>query len=142
MRLKACVRSVLVLAIVGTFVSAQQISAESVFNAKGAARLEELTLQPLSLAESAAAGAGLLRGDFVATGADTVETFEVEIEEDTGPGIVKQLAVFAVITAIAGYAVYTLLDTDEETPTPDTGGKEYPEPSVVIPFSVPFGRLR
>jgi len=60
--------------------------------------------------------------------ADTVETFDVEIEEEKGPGIGKQLAVFAIITAIVGYAVITLLASDDEPAEPSKPPGKDPPP--------------
>ncbi len=140
MSIRAMAKSVLVLIVIGTLVSAQQVSAESVFTPRGidAVKVVEVNRAAPSLdppGTPAAGGAG-----FRAYGVDTVETFDVEIEEEKGPGMWKQLAIFGVITAVVGYAVFELLGSDDE-PVEDsgTGGKEPPNvpggarlPAVVI----------
>ncbi len=141
MKIGAIARSVLVLLVIGTLVSAQQVSAESVFTPKGidAVRVIEAdrTAPPLDPAFAPAAGAA----GFGAFAADTVETFDVEIEEEKGPGIGKQLAVFAIITAVVAYAVIVLLGSDDE-PSDDSGtnGKEPPDLPGAARVPAPFIR--
>lgn len=141
MKTRAMARSVLVLLVIGTLVSAQQVSAESVFTPRGidAIRVIEAnrTAPPLDPASAPAAGAA----GFRAFAQDTVETFDVEIEEEKGPGMGKQLAIFAIITAVAAYAVIALLGSDDE-PAEDSGtnGKEPPDLPGAARVPAPFIR--
>jgi hypothetical protein len=127
MKAKTLSRSALVLFVIGTLVSAQQVSAESVFTPKGidaAAACAVGNTAPAGASASNSAEGGF---GFRALSADTVETFEVQIEEEKGPGIGKQLAVFAVLTAVVGYAVISLMSSDDEpTKTSTTTGKQPP----------------
>lgn len=129
MRVRGTAKSVLVLIVIGTLVSAQQVSAESVFTPKGIDAVKVIeadrAVPPLEAPGAPAAGAA----GFRAFATDTVETFDVEIEEEKGPGMWKQLAVFAIITAVVAYAVIELLGSDDE-PVEDSGtnGKEPPNP--------------
>lgn len=128
MKTKGTARSVLVLIVIGTLVSAQQVSAESVFTPKGidAVKVIEADRVAPSLDPPGAPAAGAV--GFRAFAADTVETFDVEVEEEKGPGVGKQLAVFAIITAVVAYAVIELLGSDDQ-PAEDSGtnGKEPPD---------------
>ena len=127
MKTKAAAKSVLILIVIGSLVSAQQASSESVFTPKG---FDSIKVSPVSRsmpavgpASAPVSGALSLRS----FAADTVETFDVEIEEEKGPGIGKQLAVFAIITAIVGYAVIELMASDDEPAEPSKPpGKEPP----------------
>jgi hypothetical protein len=127
MKTKAAAKNVLVLIVIGSLVSAQQASAESVFTPKG---FDSIKVSPVGRsmpaggpASAPVSGAMSLRS----FAADTVETFDVEIEEEKGPGIGRQLAVFAIITAIVGYAVITLMASDDEPAEPSKPpGKEPP----------------
>jgi hypothetical protein len=141
MRVKSIAKSVLILLVIGTLVSAQQASADSVFTPKGFDSIEARAAGPLvpagAPAPLSAPGALSLRS----FAADTVETFDVEIEEEKGSGIGKQLAVFAIITAIVGYAVIVLMQSDDEPVEPSKpGGKEIPTSSLVAPASAAFTR--
>ncbi len=114
----------------GALVSAQQASAESVFTPKGFDAIEACATGRSLPADFAApapgSGPGAL-GSLRSFAADTVETFDVEIEEEKGPGIGRQLAVFVIITAIVGYAVIELMASDDEPAEPSKPpGKDIP----------------
>ncbi len=127
MKAKAIAKSVLILLVIGTFVSAQQASAESVFTPKGFDLISARAAGQLSPAGASAPIAAPAALGFRSFATDTVETIEIEIEEEKGPGVIKQLAVFAIITAIVGYAVIVLMQTDDEPPEPSKpAGKEIP----------------
>jgi len=142
MRRRGIARSLLILAIIGTLASAQQASAESVFTTRAAGSIEALAVRPIALmhVSAPAVGGGALQ--YSSLQADTVETFDVEVDEEKGPSMAKEIAVFVVITAIVGYAVYTLLDPDDtEEPTDSGGGgKDGPDPPVLVGFRIPFTR--
>ena len=132
MNSKASARSVLVLIVIGTLVFAQQARAESVFSPRGFDALKTAASAtpmpasgPLPASSSSALG-------FRSFAADTVETFDVKIEEEKGPGIGRQLAVFAIVTAVVGYAVIELMTSDDEpTKTTTRNGKD-PNPFSVV----------
>jgi hypothetical protein len=127
MNIRAMARSVLVLTVVGTLVSAQQVSAESVFTPKGFDAVTAAEVGRIMAPESPASSPLAGRAGFGAFAADTVETFAVEIEEEKGPGMGKQLVIFAIITAVVGYAVIALLGSDDEPAEESTNtGKEPP----------------
>jgi len=127
MKTKTVSKSVLILIVIGTLVSAQQVSAESVFTPRGidaAAVPAAGNAASAGVAASASDQGGL---GFRALPEDTVETFDVQIEEEKGPGIGKQLAVFAIITAVVGYAVISLMSSDDEpTKSSTTTGRQPP----------------
>ena len=130
MKIQATAKGVLVMIVIGTLVSAQQASAESVFTPKGLDSVEACAISrpmPADLPAPAPGSGALSLRSFAA---DTVETFNVEIEEEKGPGIGRQLAVFAIITAIVGYAVIELMQSDDE-PAKTSTSSDKPIP----PFS-------
>jgi hypothetical protein len=133
MKAKEAAKNVLVLIVIGSLVSAQQASAESVFTPKGFDSIKVRAAGLLMPASASAPASGPSELSLRSFAADTVETFDVEIEEEKGPGIGKQLAVFAIITAIVGYAVIVLMASDDEPAEPSKPpGKEPPPfPSVV-----------
>ena len=137
MKARTFAKSVLVLFVIGTLVSAQQASAESVFTPKGIDAVRSRTVgggMPVSASGPAPSAGGI---GFRSFPADTVETFDVEIEEETGPGIGKQLAVFAIITAVVGYAVISLMASDDEPATTSKpAGKEPPSFPTAARISV------
>jgi hypothetical protein len=129
---KASAKSVLVLIVIGTLISAQQARAESVFSPKGFDSLKASatgTPMPASGPAPASSPSALSWRSFAA---DTVETFEVEIEKDKGPGLGRQLAVFAIVTAVVGYSVIVLMKSDDApAKTTKRNGKD-PNPFSVI----------
>ncbi|MDD4858288.1 MAG: hypothetical protein PHD74_09325 [Candidatus Krumholzibacteria bacterium] len=122
----AIARSILILWVIGTLVSAQQAGAESVFARPCAEAVEKLTLRPLDLTSAAPSAAGALSMNYLSVGDDTTETFDVQVEEDKGPGMVKQLVVFGIITAVVAYSVIVLMSDDSESDETTKPGKEIP----------------
>ena len=100
--------------VIGTLVSAQQASAESVFTPKGFDSIEACAAARTMPASVSAPAPGPGAMSLHSFAADTVETFDVEIEEEKGPGIGRQLIVFGILTAIVGYAVIELMASDDE----------------------------
>ena len=133
MKTKGVAKSVLVMIVSGALVSAQQASAESVFTPKGFDSVETCAIDRSMPANFAAPASGSSALGLRSLAADTVETFDVEIEEEKGPGIGRQLAVFAVITAIVGYAVIELMASDDEPAEPTKPGGKDPNPFSAVP---------
>jgi hypothetical protein len=82
----------------------------------------------LDLGSLARAGAGsaLPRGSLAPMRADTLETFDIELEKKEQRNIYKEIAAFVIIAAMVGYIVVTLIDPGDEEEVPDTGGKDVP----------------
>jgi hypothetical protein len=134
-------RSILILGLIGTLVSAQQASAQSVFIGRSAGEIETISTRPLILAHVSTPGPGAGALEFSMFKADTVETFDVDVDEDKGPGIGKQLAIFAIVTVIVGYAVIELLKPDDtESTGSKTSGKPTPDTVAPVGFKIPFSR--
>jgi len=132
-------RNILIMTVIGAFVCAQQISAESVFTTAERGAVEALAGRPIVLINASLPPIGICALSFSGLGADTVETFDVEVDEEEGAGIGKQLAVFAIITAVVAYAVIELMKTDDSEPAKDTGsGKPVPFSRIGAPYAVPL----
>ena len=135
-------RSVLIMAVVGAVVSAQQVSSESVFDSRNSAGLQTHAAGSRSLFPAFPAQEDSVRLGTIPAGADTVEAFDVEFEDDKEPGITKQLVMFAIITAIVGYAVIELLQSDDAEQTSEPPGKDPPVVTSGTLISIPFPRSR
>ncbi|HVO77194.1 MAG TPA: hypothetical protein VMT60_04345 [Candidatus Bathyarchaeia archaeon] len=140
--MRAPVRGMIALAVVGTLVSAQQAHAESVFTVTGARSVGSPELQHLVLARGAAPSCGTRALDFASFRADTVETVDVEVEGHKGPSMAKQLAIFGIVTAAVAYAVIVLMKSDDGSSKTQTPGKTVPPTSALAGFAVPLSRLR
>lgn len=140
MNRRKAARAILILAVVGTLVSAEQVSSESVFTSKDAAGFERFGAARLTLARTALPAGELADLTYQALAGDTVETFDVDLEEEKGPGITKQLVIFAIVTAAVGYAVIVLLNSDDEKETTPSG-KEPPTAMRGAFICLPFSRL-
>lgn len=128
--MKQIARSALILFCIGTFVSVQQASSEEIV---------DIGERELALTRWADAGAGYAaeaEGRFLSAGADTLETFDIELEEENGGNLYKEIAVVAIVTAMVGYMVLTLLDEGDEEEESTSGGKDVPGPFIGL--SVPF----
>jgi hypothetical protein len=126
----------------GTFVSATQSalahcpgpdletkeSAENCFDDSGAFDLSEAAAQSGALLSAPARG---LR----AAAADTLETYEIELEDEGKKGInYKAIIGFTIAAAFIGYAIYVLLVPEEEETEEPPPGKEPPISLITIPF--------
>lgn len=138
-------RTLLVLLTIGTFVSARQTAArpggdgkadaadpapaESVFAAAdGALDLQEMAS---SLRLLPAAGASAAR-------ADTVETYDIQLEQAEGNGLsAKTIAGLVVIGLFVAVAVYVLIGDDEEAQPEDGEGKPLPDYSRGFTIPIP-----
>lgn len=120
--------NVAVLLLIGLFVSAQQVSSESVFDGgKELSRRDPVLDSPdLSVRDS------------VYTATDTMEVYDLLYDEDEGRNLYKEIAMFAIIAAFATYIIVTLIEPEEEE-VPEEGGKEFPIMSG-LSVSVPLNR--
>ena len=140
-KMQGMARSVLILTLVGTFVSSQQASAESVFTGRNSGSIEGLAGRPILLTGVSSPATAARTLTFSALRADTVETFDVQVDEEKGAGIGKQLAVFAIITAIVGYAVIELMKSDSGKSTEsNTSGKPTPGVAASARITIPLTR--
>ena len=118
-----------ILLIVGMLVSAQQISAESIFTQRGALSLDDLRLDPPDFSSIESPGSN------IPLYADTLEMYDIELEEEDERNIYKEIAAYVIVAGAIGYMIYTFIKPDEEEETPSSGGKEAP---VLPAFSIPI----
>lgn len=145
--MRRMLRSILILLLIGTFVSARQAASnpdvgapaegardgavESVFTADDSA----LDLRELASSIRMPSGAGMS-----AAHADTVETYDIQLEDEKGSAITaKTIAALVVIGLFVGIALYVLIGQDEEAPADDDNGKPLPDYSrgVIVPIPGP-----
>ncbi len=116
-----------VLLLIGMFVFAQQVSSESVFDARSAMPRHDPVLDSPDLSAQ----------DSVVTAADTMEVYDLMYDEDEGRNLYKEIAMFTIVAAVVVYMVVTFIRPDEEEVQTD-GGKEppvTPAVSVTVPLS-------
>lgn len=123
--------SICVLLIIGIFVFAQQVSSESIFDSKRHFSLHEAKLDPPDFSAGAAHGN-------VPMYADTLEMYDIELEEEEERNIYKEVAVYVIVAAAVGYMIFKLIEPEKEETVPDDGK----EPPIAMPVSVsvPFNR--
>lgn len=146
--MKQTIKPVLILFVIGTLVSAQQVSSRSLFMECDDLDLERLALTPPDFKYPGAGKVESSFGVFPISGnagpvlfsarADTVETFDIELEEEKGTGFYKELAAFIIVAAMVGYMLVTIIKPDEEEETDTGNGKDIPGPFAG--FSVPISR--
>lgn len=125
-------KKVLIIVAMGTLVSAQQVSSENVFEEKGDLAFDRLLLPSPDFSDGGAL-------HYSALPSDTVEAFDIEIEEE-GPGLYKEIAVFLIVAAVVGYMVVKIINPGDEEEKEENGGKEPPPFNSVIGVSVPLNR--
>jgi len=76
--------------------------------------------------------------EYSSAGIDTVETFEIEFEEESErKGSWKELAAFLIVTGIVAYVVIVMMQPDEEEEKDElpAGGKGEPVPFAAFKIS-------
>ena len=73
---------------------------------------------------------------FSSHGADTLETFDIEIGEEEGKNLYKEIAIFVIVAAMVGYMVIELIKPGDEEEESTSNGKDIPGPFIGI--SVPI----
>ncbi len=122
---------IFILFLIGIFVSAQQVSSESVFDHGNNLSLHESKLAAPDFGTASPAG-------YTNASADTVEIYDIDVYEEKDRNIYKEVVLYTLVVAAVGYFVYTLIKPEENEPV-DEGGKEPPiTPS--ISFSIPLSR--
>ncbi len=122
-------RSVLILFMIGTFVSATQVSSGTAFKGDEDFDLGEMVLSPPVFT-------GEIGSSSYHCAPDTMETIEIELEKDTGKNIYKEVAMVAVISAFAFFVIKTVFfGEEEETETDTGGGKDIPSSTTFVVFN-------
>jgi len=117
-----------VLFLIGMFVFAQQVSSESVFDDGRTLQLRDPVLDSPDLSAQ----------DSVSTPVDTMEVYDLMYDESDERNLYKEIAVFAIVAAVVGYMIVTLIKPDDEEVTTN-GGKE-PPITPALSVSIPLSR--
>lgn len=138
--MKRYLRTAMILLMTGTLVSATQSalarpantpeedSSESCFSENGMLDLSSMGVDSGPTMPEASA-----LSSFAA--ADTLETYEIELEDEGKKGInYKAIIGFTIAAVFVGYALYILLVPEEEEEEPEIPGKEPPVSLITIPF--------
>ena len=133
MKMKRYLRTALILLVTGTFVSASQSalsrpgntedqgSEENCFAETGMLDLSGMTVGPSAFPAFAAA--------------DTLETYEIELEDEGKKGInYKAIIGLTIAAAFIGYALYIMLVPEKEEEPVNIPGKDPPIALITIPF--------
>lgn len=130
--MKSAWKYILILFLIGTLVSSQQVSSESVFTQKKHLDFDRLVIGPPDFA-------GKTNPVVAAAYADTLETFDIEVEDESERNVYKEIAIFLIVGAAVGYVVYLLIKPDEEDSGDTNGGKE-PPITQSVGVSIPLTR--
>ena len=122
---------IFILLMIGIFVSAQQVSSESIFDKRNDLSLQESKLGAPDFGTATPAG-------YRNAPADTVEVYDIEISEEKDRNIYKEVAIYTLVVVAVGYLVYTLIKPENDEVV-DEGGKE-PPITHSISFSIPLSR--
>ncbi|MBN1163091.1 MAG: hypothetical protein JXB45_00795 [Candidatus Krumholzibacteriota bacterium] len=128
--MKSMGRSVLILFMIGTLVSAQQVSAHTVFDRQYASpELDRLVITPPDLAPAEGPG-------FAALAADTLETYEIALEPEKKRNIYKEIAAYSITVLFVGYMIVQLIGTGEEEEEEQKTGKNVPTSATYGAYTV------
>ena len=127
-------RKTLILLMIGTFVSASQAAFSRPAGEEAVPPAETCFDEPGMLDLSSMTG-GAGSPSFAAAADDTLETYEIELEDEGGKGIsVKAVVGLVIAAAFVGYFLYTVLVPEDEEEEEETGGKEPPVYLISVPF--------
>jgi hypothetical protein len=138
--MKRYLRTALILLMTGTFISAtqsalarsetipQEGSSESCFSDTGMLDLSRMSVESGPEMKGEAALSSFAP-------ADTLETYEIELEDEGDKGVnYKAIIGFTIAAIFVGYALYILLVPEEEEEEAAPPGKEPPVSLITIPF--------
>lgn len=107
-------------------------------NTECAEGLSASTMGRISMGTGALNRPGILEHEQV-TPRDTVETYDIIIEEEKKHNIYKEVAAFVVASAMVGYIVYLLINPgDNEQKSETNTGKDTPKPFLRTLIRVPI----
>lgn len=138
--MKRFLRTALIMIMTGTFVSATQAalampgkteaegSGETCFAETGMLDLSGLAGHSSAILSSTASLS-------TAAARDTLETYEIELEDEGKKGVnYKAIAGFTIAAVLVGYMLYIMLVPEEEETKVEPPGKEPPITLITIPF--------
>jgi len=126
---RKALRSMLILFLIGTFVSASQVSSDTVFQGDRDINLQEMLVSPPAF------NGGIVSASYHCA-PDTMETIEIELEKEKGKNIYKEIAMVTVISVFAFLVIKTVFfGEDEETETDTGGGKDVTSSASIILFN-------
>lgn len=141
--MRKAARSILVLLMIGTFVSARQISSrpdpehqeqDAANGRSGSVFFAHEGCVDLSrLAEaSGPTPVPAMQASF----SDTLEMYDIELKPENSGGMnAKTIAALVIAAAFVAYALYLFLDPGGDDVEPDNGGKDVPGPYLRAPVS-------
>jgi hypothetical protein len=130
-------RTALILLVTGTLASATQAALCSPADSREGSPSETCFSEPgmLDLSAISIGAPPPEAGRLSYAAADTLQTYEVELEDEGKKGVnYKAIVGFAIAAAFVGYALYILLVPEEEEETVKPAGKEPPVTLITFPF--------
>ena len=118
-----------ILFLIGAFVSAQQVCACTVIIAEEPLEFEKMLVEAPDFQ-------GAEIPAFHAAGSDTLETIDIEVEEDKGTNY-KEIAAYVVVAAAVTIILYILLKPEKDETESEDDGKPTPKSriAVVLPLN-------
>ena len=127
MRKRFC-RSLLIFFVAGSLLSAQQVRSDTVFSEKGMVDLKELVMTEDGMPSGSEAV-------FSALPADSIEVIEIELEEEKGSSIYKEVAAVAIVAAFTTYIIITLFFSEDEETEDEGNIKDVSSFGISIPIT-------
>ena len=124
---KKPIQTIFILFIMGTLVSAQQASSETIFENSKMLVLEDLVITSPDFSPDR-------NSAFVTIYADSIEVTEIQLEEEKKIGMVQEVMIVTIFVAFTVYLIMTLFFSDEEEVEDTGGGKEIPILCVGFPI--------
>jgi hypothetical protein len=121
-------RKAVILLLIAAFASAQQGYAGTVIISDEPLELEKMLVEVPSLIGAEASA-------FHPAVTDTLETIDIEVEEDKGINY-KEIAAYVIIAGAVAYVLYTLLKPDDEEEETEENGKPTPKTRIALQMSL------
>lgn len=120
-------RSMLSTVLVVCILSSGLAGAESVFSMRSCGSMTLSASAPVNMLSASMENSGAV----LLSSMDTLQTIdEISLldEDRDGHNILKEIAIFAIVGAAVGYAVYLMISPGEEERPPEDGGSGKPAP--------------
>ncbi|MBU8922757.1 MAG: hypothetical protein KOO63_13140 [Bacteroidales bacterium] len=124
-------RRIFILLLLGIFFSSQQVSSGNIFVEERNVDLKESVIGEVEFSE------GPELNYLIPVGTDSIQVMEIEIPQEKDTGMVKEIAMVAIVATFAFYIIYSMFYSSEDEEVDDGGGgKELPTSIVAGTISL------